>query len=187
MNNLRNNGTLDSREVAKMIDKSHKNLLADIRIYEKYMEESTELIIQPSDFFIKSVYQDSTGRTQPCYLITRKGCEMVANKLTGAKGVQFTARYIQRFHEMEQAGQAALPCAPDKLLRAQASLINAQTRQFEAIMHAVDAANSIGPAARLLLRLRVVEAIFDIDMSYMMPCACGNYRDEFASAMKWGS
>lgn len=35
-------------------------------------------------------------------LINKKGCEMVANKLTGEKGVIFTAKYVNRFAEMEQ-------------------------------------------------------------------------------------
>jgi hypothetical protein len=34
------------------------------------------------------------------------GCEMVANKLTGEKGVLFTAAYIMRFNEMEAAEHA---------------------------------------------------------------------------------
>ncbi|MCM1507389.1 MAG: Rha family transcriptional regulator [Ruminococcus flavefaciens] len=66
------------------------------------MEFSTETKIEPSDFFIKSTYTDPTGRTLPCYLCTRKGCEMIANKLTGKKGVIFTALYINAFHEMEE-------------------------------------------------------------------------------------
>lgn len=39
----------------------------------------------------------------PCYDITKKGCEFIAHKLTGIKGTEFTARYINRFHEMEDA------------------------------------------------------------------------------------
>lgn len=31
----------------------------------------------------------------------QKGCEFIAHKLTGTKGTIFTARYINRFHEME--------------------------------------------------------------------------------------
>ena len=34
---------------------------------------------------------------------TKKGCEFVAHKLTGTKGTEFTARYINRFHDMEEA------------------------------------------------------------------------------------
>lgn len=37
-----------------------------------------------------------------CYLITKKGCEFLAHKMTGKKGALFTATYINRFHEMEQ-------------------------------------------------------------------------------------
>ena len=70
-----NNYTLDSREVAEMVEKEHKNLLADIRGYIANMENFTELKFQPSDFFMNSNYVDPTGRTLPCYLITRKGCD----------------------------------------------------------------------------------------------------------------
>ncbi|MHB9924604.1 hypothetical protein CF091_14060 [Clostridium botulinum] len=41
------------------------------------------------------------------------GCEMVANKLTGSKGVIFTAKYVEKFNEMEkhikQENQFKLP------------------------------------------------------------------------------
>lgn len=90
----------DSRGVAEMVEKDHRKLLRDIRTYCEYLTQSQ---IGLSEFFIKSEYQDSTGRTLPCYLITRKGCDMIANKLTGAKGVVFTAKYVQRFEEMEKA------------------------------------------------------------------------------------
>lgn len=55
-----------------------------------------------SEFFIASTYTDSTGRKLPCYECTKKGCEMIANKMTGERGVLFTAAYINRFHEMER-------------------------------------------------------------------------------------
>lgn len=90
--------TISSLEVAEMVEKKHKNLLADVR---GYVAELTELKIQPSDFFGDNTYKDSTGRTLPCYDITKKGCEFIAHKLTGIKGTEFTARYINRFHEME--------------------------------------------------------------------------------------
>lgn len=90
--------TLDSREVAEMIEKDHSKLLRDLRRYE---EQFTEAKIGFSDFFRKSEYKDSTGRLLPCYRITKKGCEFIAHKLTGIKGTIFTARYINRFHEMQ--------------------------------------------------------------------------------------
>lgn len=91
--------TLDSREVAEMVEKEHSKLLRDIHRYEKQFIEAK---IGFNEFFRKSEYQDCIGRTLPCYHITKKGCEFIAHKLTGTKGTAFTARYINRFHEMEE-------------------------------------------------------------------------------------
>lgn len=90
--------TLDSREVAEMVGKQHKNLLADVR---GYMKELGELKIQPTDFFRENTYKTEQNKKLPCYDITKKGCEFIAHKLTGIKGTEFTAKYINRFHDME--------------------------------------------------------------------------------------
>lgn len=65
-------------------------------------EKSTESKFGLSDFFIPHTYKDSTGRTLPCYFLTKKGCDMVANKMTGEKGVLFTAAYVTAFEAMRQ-------------------------------------------------------------------------------------
>ncbi len=90
--------TLVSTEIANMIEKSHSNLTRDIR---RYIEQFNEGKISPVDFFKESTYVDVKGETRPCYRITKKGCEFIAHKLTGIKGTVFTARYINRFHEMQ--------------------------------------------------------------------------------------
>lgn len=89
---------VDSRQVAEAVDKEHGKLLRDIRVYCGYLNEAK---IDLVDFFIESSYTDAKGEQRPCYLCTRKGCEMIANKLTGEKGVVFTALYINAFHKME--------------------------------------------------------------------------------------
>lgn len=71
---------VDSREVAQMVEKPHNDLMKSIR---NYCEALTAGDFSLSDFFIESRYKDPTGRTLPCYLITKKGCDMVANKMTG--------------------------------------------------------------------------------------------------------
>lgn len=93
---------IDSRQVAEMIGKQHKNLLRDIDGYIDVLKNSIELKFELNDFFIESSYKDSIGRTLPCYLITKKGCDMVANKTTGEKGVLFTAAYVTAFEEMRK-------------------------------------------------------------------------------------
>ena len=91
--------TIDSREVAEMVDMEHKNLLLKIRKYVEILDGSK---LSSPQFFVPSTYVNNQNKEQPCYLLTKKGCEMVANKLTGEKGVIFTAKYVNRFAEMEQ-------------------------------------------------------------------------------------
>lgn len=89
----------NSRDVAKAIERPHCDLLKSIRSYEKYLTEGK---ISVSEFFVPAEYEDGTGRTLPCYLITRKGCDTIANKLTGKKGVLFTAAYVSAFEKMHE-------------------------------------------------------------------------------------
>ena len=46
---------MDSRDVAKMVGKTHKNLIRDIRRYINDLEEGSKL--SPQDFFIESNYE----------------------------------------------------------------------------------------------------------------------------------
>lgn len=90
--------TISSMEVGKMIGKEHHKLLRDLRNYVSQLGESK---IGFSDFFTESTYITEQNKTMPCFLVTKKGCEFIAHKMTGQKGTEFTARYINRFHEME--------------------------------------------------------------------------------------
>lgn len=93
--------TLTSMEVAEMVEKRHNDLLRDIRNYIEKINKNDERKNASVEFFQESKYTDNKGETRPCYLITRKGCEFIAHKLTGEKGIKFTAQYINKFHEME--------------------------------------------------------------------------------------
>lgn len=90
----------DSREVAQMIGKRHTDLLRSIDNYVDVLENAK---LRSQDFFIKDTYKvDGNNKTYNCYLLTKQGCEMVANKMTGEKGILFTARYVQAFNNMEE-------------------------------------------------------------------------------------
>lgn len=89
----------DSRNVAEMTGKRHADLCRDI---ERYINTiSTNAKLRSLDFFTESSYIDKKGESRKCYLLTKKGCDMVANKMTGEKGILFTAAYINQFYEME--------------------------------------------------------------------------------------
>lgn len=99
---INKNGKLlvDSRDVAEMIGVRHSDLLERIGGYIKHLTNGD---FRSLDFFIESSYIDAKNESRPHYLITRKGCDMVANKMTGEKGVLFTAAYVTKFEEMEKA------------------------------------------------------------------------------------
>lgn len=90
--------TITSLEVAEMVEKQHNELLKDIRRYIKQLNEGE---IPHVEFFKESSYVDEKGQARPCFDVSRKGCEYIANKLTGVKGAVFTAKFINRFHDME--------------------------------------------------------------------------------------
>lgn len=98
---------MDSRDVAKMIGKTHAHLVRDIDRYISDLNQNPKLDFDR--FFIESSYQAGTGKNYKCYLLTKKGCEFVANKLTGRKGTIFTATYVSLFneYEAEHNGKAA--------------------------------------------------------------------------------
>ena len=177
-----NNSTsyLDSREVAAMVEKQHFHLLRDIASYIEAMQNplnpildsatsSTERKIAPSDFFIESTYVDSTGRILPCYLISKMGCEFVANKLTGEKGIRFTAAYVTKFNQMESSvGQIDDPEKKKieaSLLRAQAMLTNAKTRQAALVFKAMKD-KTLSPIAVELFGITTLETMTDQTVPY---------------------
>lgn len=143
---------IDSREVAEVIGKPHNDLMKSIRNYAEILVKATEPKIglsenlsefnEPnfglaekstagnfslSDFFIPHTYTDSTGRTLPCYLLTKKGCDMVANKMTGEKGVLFTAAYVTAFEKMRET--VTSPTMIPGLSPQTQALINMELRQ----------------------------------------------------------
>jgi len=99
---------VDSREVAEMIGKDHSNLMRDIRRYVEILD-SPGSNLNSGNFFSLTTYHDSQNQVRPRYLLTRKGCNMVANKMTGEKGILFTAAYVTKFEEMEKQLQPKLP------------------------------------------------------------------------------
>lgn len=91
---------LSSREVAEMMEVRHDSFMRKIKGIE---ETLTDHKIVVSDYWIESTYNDPTGRTLREYLISKKGCELLAHKSTGQKGILFTIKYMEKFNAMEKA------------------------------------------------------------------------------------
>lgn len=98
---------IDSREVAEMLGKSHSAVLKDIQgssdgktvgIIPTLTKSNFDLV----KYFVESTYKDAKGEIRKCYLCTKLGCEVLGNKQQGEKGILFTAKYVERFNEMER-------------------------------------------------------------------------------------
>lgn len=127
---IKTNNTITSLEVAEMVEKQHNELLKDIR---RYCEQFSLGKIPQSDFFKESTYKTERGREYPCYEITKKGCEFIANKLTGVKGTTFTAKYINRFHDMEDCIVQARKLSPEEIMRIQLGMIDGHEERITAL------------------------------------------------------
>lgn len=91
-----------------MMEMEHGKLLRKLKgdkSRKGYIQILGEAQMGVTDFFIKSSYRTEQNKEMPCYEVTKLGCDFLANKFTGVKGVLFTARYVKRFHEMKNAIQ----------------------------------------------------------------------------------
>lgn len=99
---------IDSREVARMMGKKHCEIL---QYLEGRVGGNSVVIgiiptleteyIQLQKYFIPSAYK-AGKKEYKCYLCTKMGCELLANKMKGEKGILFSAKYVERFNEMEK-------------------------------------------------------------------------------------
>lgn len=90
---------VSSVDVARLVNVNHRNLTRRIANYCDTISHCSKLSVE--NFFVDGSYTTSRGRTYRMYYLTRQGCDMVANKMTGDRGILFTAEYVNRFYEME--------------------------------------------------------------------------------------
>lgn len=97
--------TITSNEVAEMVERSHNNVLKDIRNIIKQIGSTkngessiTGEVKNHLSYFIESTYLNSQNKELPNYMLTKKGCELFSTRMTGAKGTQFAMGYIDRFN-----------------------------------------------------------------------------------------
>lgn len=146
MNDLRK-ATLTTLEVAEMMEVPHSDLLKklegrkDRRGYIQILNEGQMSVV---DYFVKSSYLDAKGEERPCYEVTRLGCDFLANKSTGEKGVLFTARYVKRFNEMEnQTRRIPLTEHPGEVANLIKILSNRMDKQGSAPYQTVEMARMV--------------------------------------------
>ena len=119
MNNLEvrlNEGTvktIPSYEVAEMMNKQHWEVLRMLEGYEPSKGSKSRRVVGiiptltnnnvvVSDYFIENTYKDASGKQNKYYECSKLGCDMLADKMSGEKGILFTAKYVKKFNAMEK-------------------------------------------------------------------------------------
>ncbi|WP_144481872.1 Rha family transcriptional regulator [Bacillus pumilus] len=175
---------VDSREVAEMTGKRHSDLIRTIKGYIDTI--LTDAKLRSLDFFVSSTYEDNKGEVRPHYLLTKKGCEMVANKMTGEKGVLFTAAYVTQFNEMEQNLQNFSNLSPQLQ-----QMIRLEQKQNEADQRIGKLENnlSINAYQQTVIQKRINKRVYELVERYgedsegkrrMFSSIHRNFRDAFA-------
>lgn len=162
--------TINSKEVAEMMEMEHSKLLRKISGINK---DFTEAKIGLSDYWLESSYVDASGKSNKCYEVTKMGCEFLAHKSTGKKGNIFTARYMERFNQMEEALEQIsekdrlllklFSSNPEEVASAHKQLVELETRplietieeqkplvDFASTVHEAGNAITIGEFAKIL-------------------------------------
>ncbi|HCO78602.1 MULTISPECIES: Rha family transcriptional regulator [Bacillus] len=175
---------VDSREVAEMTGKRHSDLIRTIKGYIDTI--LTDAKLRSLDFFVSSTYEDNKGEVRPHYLLTKKGCEMVANKMTGEKGVLFTAAYVTQFNQMEQNLQNFSNLSPQLQ-----QMIRLEQRQNETDERIGKLENnlSINAYQQTVIQKRINKRVYELVERYgedsegkrrMFSSIHRNFRDAFA-------
>ena len=90
----KNQVVVSSRDVARVFEKRHDNVLKDIR----ELKISSEFRLLN---FEESNYLNEQSKQQPQYILTRDGFAIIAMGYTGKKAMQFKEAYINTFNRME--------------------------------------------------------------------------------------
>lgn len=98
--------TIPTYEIAEMMERKHGRVLemiegkANLIGIKDVLREHNFVF---SDYFIEGTYKvEGNNKSYKYYECTKMGCELLANKLTGEKGILFTAKYVAKFNAMEQ-------------------------------------------------------------------------------------
>lgn len=161
---------VDSRDIAMMVERDHYELLKSIRVYAQYLAEGE---IPVGDFFVESTYLDGNNQERPNYLITKKGCDMIANKMTGRKGTLFTAAYVSAFERMRKQVATTQPpqLTPAQLIAAQAQvLVDMEQKMITIQSQQAELAQRVDTAIKVFSRPKEDHWKADIDQAIKDLC-----------------
>lgn len=170
---LENKNTLTSLEVAEIVGKEHKNILADIRDeISKLGEERGRLIFQ------QSYYTNLQNKQQPMFILNYKGV------------LQLGARYNAetRFKLIEKIEQLQKPMTVEDMIIMQANEMKSVKHRIDVVENKVDNEIRIDHAEQRKLQkavsIRVYQRldVINSDKNLMFPAIYRDLKDRFGIA-----
>ena len=144
-----NAGRMTSLEIAEVTGKPHNDVLKAIR----KMEQACNQVTQGN--FSLSTYQDATGRTLPCYSLTKTECLYIATKFNDEARAKLVLRWEQLERErMMTQGIRKLLVTDDDIMHEAERIVGrtliANNQHADGCVTATDIATAIGIATNEL-------------------------------------
>ena len=173
--------TISSIEVAKMMGKEHYEILQYLEGRKDKDDKTlvTGIIptletegLQYQKYFIPSTYKAGT-REYKCYLVTKMGCELLGNKQQGEKGILFTAKYVERFNQMEQVLQNPYANLSPELqsiivLDQKQQMLEQQVQTVQQKVNEIEENAKLDPAEYSLVSKRVSSRVYEVQKERQM-------------------
>lgn len=112
----------NSKLVAEVFEKEHKNVMQSIR---KLME-GTAQNSAVHQMFSESTYLNEQNKEQPMFIMNQDGFTLLAIGFNGKKAMEFKLKYIEAFNAMKRQIEQSKPSVPQNYLEALKSLVKAE-------------------------------------------------------------
>ena len=159
--------TMSSLQIAELTGKDHRHVLRDIRNMEPTWEKLTQ-----SKFGL-SEYKDASGKSNPCYELTKVECLYIATKYNDEARAKLILRWEQLEKERAQAYQVPTSFRQALLLAAeQQEQIEAQQKQIgfqqEEIKQLTSAVSSMEKKVTYLDKILACPSTVKIHISFSL-------------------
>lgn len=112
----------NSKLVAEVFEKEHKNVMQSIRKLMVGTAQNSAV----HQMFSESTYLNEQNKEQPMFIMNQDGFTLLAMGFNGKKAMEFKLKYIEAFNKMKKEIESSKPSLPQNYLEALKSLVKAE-------------------------------------------------------------
>lgn len=112
----------NSKLVAEVFEKEHKNVMQSIRKLMVGTAQNSAV----HQMFSESTYLNEQNKEQPMFIMNQDGFTLLAMGFNGKKAMEFKLKYIDAFNKMKKEIESSKPTLPQNYLEALKSLVKAE-------------------------------------------------------------